>query len=146
MSEMSVQDLFREAIAHSDAVAMREGLERLLGVTDGSGLSADEEYRLRSDAFVMEMPQSGERIRGRDAMRSMQQAFPTPPRSIRIRRVVGAQRVWVLEGELDYGEGPWSVALVIELDDEGLIERETRYYAERSDPPEWRSDWVEALE
>ena len=145
-AERSVQELFRAAIATSDPAVMREGLERLLGVADGTGLNADEEYRLRSVDFVMEMPQSGERIRGRDAMRSMQEAFPAPPQSIEIRRVVGAQRFWVLEGELDYGQGPWSVALVIELDQNGLIARETRYYAERSEPPEWRSSWVEPLD
>jgi hypothetical protein len=146
MSEATVRGLFRRAMTHDDSAAMREGLERLLGVADGRGLSADEEYQLRTDGFVMEMPQSGERIRSRDAMRSMQEAFPTPPQSIKFRRVVGAGRVWVLEGELDYGQGPWSAVVVIELDQDGLIARETRYYAEKSEPPEWRSAWVEALE
>jgi hypothetical protein len=133
-------------MAHDDAAAMREGLERLLGLVDGTGLDADEEYRLRSPEFVMEMPQSGERIRGRDSMRAMQEAFPTPPQSVRIRRVAGAGRLWVLEGELDYGQGPWSAVVLFELDDDGLIARETRYYAERSDPPAWRAAWVEAID
>lgn len=144
MGEVSAQELFRRAMADDDSHAMREGIERMLGVADG-GLNADEEYQLRSEAFVMEMPQSGERIRSREAMRSMQEAFPTPPRSLTIRRVVGAQRVWVVEGELDYGEGPWSAVIVIELDDQGLIARETRYYAEKSEPAQWRSAWVEDL-
>lgn len=141
-----VQDLFRKAIADSDPDAMREGLERMLGVTGGSGLSAADEYELRTDDFVMEMPQSGERIRGRDAMRAMQEAFPAPPLKVGVRRVLGAGRTWVLEGELDYGQGPWCAVVVLELDDDGLITRETRYYAERSDPPEWRSAWAEPLE
>ena len=146
MDAAVVQDLFRQAMARDDPVAMRDGLERLLGIADGGGLNADDEYELRAADFVMEMPQSGERIRGREAMRSMQEAFPTPPQSVTVRRVVGAGHVWVLEGELDYGEGPWSVALVIELDNDGLIARETRYYAEKSEPPAWRAAWVEALE
>jgi len=54
--EKSVQELFRTAVAHSDPAVMGEGLERLLGVTDGQGLSAHEEYQLRSHEFVMEMP------------------------------------------------------------------------------------------
>ena len=54
--------------------------------------------------------------------------------------------VRVLEGELDYGLGPWVAALVIELDHDGLIARETRYYAEKSEPPPWRSAWTEPLE
>jgi hypothetical protein len=140
-----VRQLFRDAIGTSDAELMRTGLERLLG-TRGDGLSAEDEYQLRSAAFVMEMPQSGERIRGRDAMRSMQEAFPTPPRSVGIRRVLGAGRTWVLEGELDYGQGPWFAVVVLEFDEDGSIERETRYYTQRSEPPAWRSAWVEALE
>jgi hypothetical protein len=146
MDQAAVQDLFRKAIAQNDAAAMRAGLERLLGVAEGGGLSADEEYKLRSPEFVMEMPQSGERIRGRDAMRSMQEAFPAPPQSVKIRRVVGAHHIWVLEGELDYGQGPWSAVVVLELDEDGLITRETRYYAEKSEAPAWRAAWVEALE
>ncbi len=140
-----VRQLFRDAIAMNDAVAMRAGLERLLGI-HADGLSADDEYQLRSASFVMEMPQSGERIRGRDAMRAMQEAFPTPPVSVKIRRVVGAGRTWVLEGELDYGEGPWCAVVVLELDEDGSIARETRYYAERSAPPAWRSAWVEPID
>src|SRR5512139_4307596 len=57
--QAAVQELFRKAIAQNDSAAMREGLERLLGVAEGRGLSADEEYKLRSAEFVMEMPQSG---------------------------------------------------------------------------------------
>jgi hypothetical protein len=48
-------------------------------------LSAEAEYEMRHDDYVMDMPQSGERIRGRD----------------------------------------------------------TRYYAEPFEAPEWRTQWVE---
>jgi hypothetical protein len=36
----------------------------------------------------MEMPQSGERFRGRENMRSFQEAHPTPPSSLQVRRVL----------------------------------------------------------
>ena len=146
MGEPDVQDLFRRAMADNDAVSMREGLERMLGVAGRGGLSPDAEYALRRADFVLEMPQSGERIRGRDAMRQMQEAFPAPPLSVTVRRVVGAGRTWVLEGQLDYGEGPWNAVVILELDDDGLVARETRYYAQSSEPPAWRSRWVEPLE
>ena len=43
----------------------------------------EEEYNVRHpDDYVMEMPQSGERFRGRQNMRSFQEAHPTPPSSI----------------------------------------------------------------
>src|ERR687894_2762151 len=104
MSESEVLDLFRRAVADDDPVAMRAGLDRVLGLTSGTGMSAEDEYRVRHPDYVMEMPQSGERIRGREAMREMQEAFPTPP-TITVRRVVGAGHVWVLEGVNDYGGG-----------------------------------------
>src|SRR3712207_381322 len=141
MSDAEVLDLFRRAVADDDPVAMRAGLDRVLGLTSGTGLSAEEEYRVRHPDYVMEMPQSGERIRGREAMRAMQEAFPTPPR-LTVRRVVGAGRVWVLEGVNDYGGDVWHVALVLEFDDDGRIVRDTRYYAQPVErppggPPGW---------
>ena len=56
-----------------------------------SALSPEEEYRIRHpDDYSMEMPQSGERCRGRENLRAFQEAFPdrsTRP-SIRISRVL----------------------------------------------------------
>ncbi len=51
-------------------------------------LSAEDEYNLRADDYVMEMPQSSERIVGRDKMREFQKAYPNPP-SIKLRRIIG---------------------------------------------------------
>jgi len=46
-----------------------------------TNLSAEAEYEMRHEDFVMEMPQSGERIRGRENMRAFQRSFAiTPPR------------------------------------------------------------------
>jgi hypothetical protein len=62
-----------------------------------SNLSAREEYELRHEDYVMEMPQSGESIRGRENMRSFQEAYPTPP-TIQLRRVLVRDGLWVVEG------------------------------------------------
>ena len=43
------------------------------------------------DDYVMEMPQSGEHIRGRENMRRFHEAYPNTP-SIRLRRVFGQGR------------------------------------------------------
>jgi hypothetical protein len=137
--------LFRRAIADDDATAMRRGIELVLGLGDGGGLSAEQEYAVRHPGYVLEMPQSNERIRGREAMRAMQEAYPTPP-GVRLRRVHGGGRTWVIEGVNDYDGDVWNVVLILELDPDGLILRDTRYYAPHSAPPEWRSRWVEPLE
>ncbi len=145
MGAAEVLELFRQAMTGNDAAAMREGVEQLLGLSDGAGLSAEQEYLVRHPDYVMELPQSNERIRGRDAMRSMQETFPIPPK-VTLRRVVGSGQVWVIEGVNGYDGDVWNVALIFELDDQGLIVRDTRYYGQRSEPPEWRSQWVERLE
>jgi hypothetical protein len=145
MSAAKILGLFRQAMTSNDAVAMREGVEQLLGLSDGVDLSAEQEYLVRHPDYVLDMPQSNERIRGREAMRSMQETFPVPPR-LTLRRVVGSGRVWVIEGVNDYDGDVWNFALILELDDQGLIVRDTRYYGQRSEPPEWRSHWVEQLE
>jgi ketosteroid isomerase-like protein len=70
-------------------------------------MSPEEEFELRHPDYVMEMPQSGERIRGRENMRSMQE-------NVEFR--------------------------------DGKILRETRYYADPFEAPEWRDRWVESME
>ena len=110
-----------------------------------SSLSAQEEYELRHQDYVMEMPQSGESIRGRENMRSFQEAYPTPP-SIQLRRVLVRDGLWVIEGVNDYGGGQvFDVVLLIELRD-GKMWRDRRYYAEPFEAPEWRAQWVERIE
>ena len=136
MAESSVQVLLRRAVRDSDASAMREAIDLLLG-GGSSALSPEAEFEVRHPDYVMSMPQSGERIRGRDAMRAMQQAFPGPQPSISIRRVAGAGRTWVVEGINDYIGDRWHVVLILELDDAGRIVTDTRYYAQPFDPPEW---------
>ncbi len=144
MTDQSVPDLFRTAMANDDPGAMRAGLELLLGIADSAGLSPDEEYLLRRPDFVMEMPQSGERISGRDAMRELQQRFPGAPPSVVLQRVTGSGKVWVAQALSDYGEDePWYVVVIFELDDDALIARETRYYTRGFEGPGWRADLVE---
>lgn len=144
MNEEAVLELFRRAMVENDPTVMRQGLERLLGLDGVSGLSAEEEYLVRSPDYVMEMPQSGERIRGRDAMRAMQEAFQAPP-ALTLRRVVGAGRVWVVEGVNDYAGDVWRFVVTLELDQAGRILRDTRYYVQETDAPEWRAPWAEQM-
>ena len=111
-------------------------------------LSAEKEYALRHEDYAMEMPQSGERIRGPENMRAFQRAFATKstPPSIQIRRVLVREGLWVVEGTNDYGEGRvYNVVLIVELKD-GKWWRDTRYYAEPFEAPQWRARWVERTE
>ena len=95
------------------------------------------------DDYVMEMPQSGEAIRGRENLRRFQQAYPGGAPSIRLRRVLVRDGLWVAELVNDYGDGRvFDVAMILELKD-GKIWRDRRYYAEPFEAPEWRARWVE---
>ena len=110
-----------------------------------SNLSAQQEYDLRHEDYIMEMPQSGESIRGREKMREFQEAYPNPP-SIRLRRVLARDGLWVVEGVNDYGGSQvFDVVLIVELKD-GKMWRDRRYYAEPFEAPEWRAKWVERME
>lgn len=137
----SVQELFRRAIGHDDSAAMRTAFELLFSGT--GGVSAAEEYELRDDGYVMEMPQSGERITGRDRMRAMQEAFPHPP-SITINRVSGSKRSWLIEAVNDYGEGDlWHVIISVQFSPESRMVRDTRYYAKDFEAPAWRAQFTD---
>jgi hypothetical protein len=107
-------------------------------------LDAEQEYALRHEDVVIDMPQSGERIRGRDHMKAMQEAYPGPP-TITVRRVVGSGDVWVVEGRSDYGGRIYHITNILEFR-EGKIIRETRYYADSFQAPAWRAQWVEPIE
>jgi hypothetical protein len=51
----------------------------------------------------------------------------------------------VVEGVNDYGDDVWHVVVVLELDDDGRIVRDTRYYTQKTEAPAWRAQWVEAM-
>jgi hypothetical protein len=137
----AVLELFRRAVADDDPAALRAGVDLLFG--QAGGVSAADEYELRHPDYVMEMPQSGERISSRDRMREMQESFPAPP-SVAVQRVSGAGHSWVLEGLNDYGDGDvWHVVAILELADDGRMLRDTRYYAKPFDPPAWRTRFTD---
>jgi hypothetical protein len=112
-----------------------------------SNLSPAAEYELRhQDDYVMEMPQSGERFRGSENMRAFQEAYPTQPPSIQVRRVLVKEGLWVVEALNDYGGGQvFDMVLIMELRD-GKMWRDRWYFAEPFEAPEWRAQWVERME
>ena len=109
-------------------------------------LDPEAEYEWRHEDFVADMPQSNERIVGRENMRELQRAFPpeTMPK-FTLRRITGGGDVYTVEATGDYGGQIFHVAMVVEFRD-GKILRETRYYAEPFPAPEWRAQWVEEME
>ncbi len=120
---------------------IREGLIKLM-----TELDPEAEYQWRHEEFVADMPQSGERIVGREDMRELQRAYPpeTLP-TFQVRRIVGGGDVWTVEAVGDYGGQTFYVVVIFEFRD-GKILRETRYYPEPFEAPEWRAQWVQPME
>jgi hypothetical protein len=145
MDASQVQGLFRRAAASDDAAVMRQGLEGMLGAAGHGGLSPERECAVRRPDVVIEMPQSRERIRGRDALRKLQERFPSPAPAITLRNVTGSRHVWVAEADIDYGGDRCQAVIILELDSDGLIARETRYYPQPFEAPAWRAELVEAM-
>jgi hypothetical protein len=105
----------------------------------------DEEYNVRHpDDYVMEMPQSGERFRGRENMRSFQEAHPAVVSAG--APSAGQGGVWVVEGVIDYGEGRVMDFVVISELRDGKMWRDRWYFAEPFEAPKWRSQWVERMD
>jgi len=120
---------------------VRELFERLR-----SAMDPELEYRHRHEDYLLELPQSGERL-DRDGLRRLQTTFPggMAPK-IKLLRVTGGGDVWVGESLIHYADGKvfYGVSRVEFRD--GKMWRETRYYAEPFEPPAWRSGWFTRTE
>lgn len=97
------------------------------------------------DDFVLEWPQSGERVRGVANWQGVHEHRPGGIPTIKVGRTIGAGDVWVSESTVDYGDGKtWYRTSIFELKD-GKIWRETDFFAQPFEAPEWRSKWVERM-
>ena len=75
-------------------------------------------------------------------MRRFQETHPGGAPSIRLRRVLVREGLWVIEALYERGGGQvFDVAMIRERKD-GRIWRDRRYYAEPFEAPEWRARWV----
>lgn len=104
----------------------------------------DAEHRIyRADA-VLEYPQSGERIRGRDSIQASREAQPNAKR-FTVRRILGGGDLWISELVLTYDGQPSYVVSIMEFVD-GEVVRETQYFGDPFSPGPSRVQWVEPME
>ena len=100
---------------------IRAALERHWAASDANDFDAEHQI-YRQDA-VLEYPQSGERIRGRDRIQASRMAQPNYKR-FSVRRIIGAANLWVTEFILTYDGQPSHTVSIMEFEDEQVI-RET---------------------
>ena len=109
-----------------------------------AGQDEEAASAIYTDDAVVEMPQGGERIRGREHILAFRSIYPAEL-EFGMRRTVGSGDLWVNEYVIRYDGKPSHVVGIMEFRD-GLVFRETLYVGDPWDPPEWRSQWVEPLD
>ncbi len=124
-----------------DDQAIRAALLRHWAASDASDFGVEHEI-YREDA-VLEYPQSGERIRGRHNIQESRTVQPNKKR-FTVRRMTGSGDLWVTEFVLTYDGVPSYTVSIMEFH-EGLVARETQYFADRFEPGASRAHLVELV-
>ena len=114
-------------------------IQRLIDCINDRDIAVMDE--LFHDDATMDWPQSRERVRGGANRRAIYGSFPQLP-TITPRRMLSAGDLVVAEATLDYGGPTYETVFIFELRD-GRITKETAYWSEAFEPPDWRAAWVE---
>lgn len=116
---------------------------------------------LRHPEWTVDWPQSGERVHGTNSFAEIIRRYPGGPATTTVTRIVGSEDRWVVSPGntmikiVGSGDAWWSewlttypdgtkyhVVDLIELQD-GLVRRETVYWAPPFEAPDWRRPFVD---
>ena len=124
-------------MAEQDAVAIAEAMWDRLAAQDWDGVR-----ELLRDDYVQEWPQSGERIEGPEDAIAINRNFPGGMPTMRRRRSAGrgTSPCWRSSSPMPDGSLYQGVSIVEVRD--GKVVKETDYFAQPFDPPQWRAQWV----
>jgi hypothetical protein len=125
---------------HDDDV--RAALQRHWAASDANDFEA--EHQIYEDHAVLEYPQSGERIRGRQSIQASRMAQPNQKR-FTVRRILGGGNLWISEFVLSYDDKPSYVVSIMEFEG-GKVIRETQYFGDPFEPGPSRVQWVERID
>lgn len=100
----------------------------------------DRAHAMYTEDAVLEFPQSGERFAGIENMREWRSNYPADT-SFEFREVRGRDDLWITELAVSYDGGPQNFGVAIHELRGDKIARETIYYAESFEAPDWRSRW-----
>jgi ketosteroid isomerase-like protein len=124
-----------------DAAKIRAALDLHWAASDANDFAA--EHQIYHDDAILEYPQSGERIRGRDNIRQSRAAQPSQKR-FAVRRILGSENLWLTELMLSYDGVPSFVVSIMEFRS-GKVARETQYFTDAFEPGPSRAQWVEMI-
>jgi hypothetical protein len=118
--------------------ANRRVIERLIDCINARQIEIMDEL-FHEDA-VMDWPQSKEMVVGAENRRAIYGQFPSLP-TVSPRRMLASGDFVILEASLSYGDRTYLTVFIFELTD-GRIKRETAYWSDPFEAPEWRARWV----
>jgi ketosteroid isomerase-like protein len=98
-------------------------------------------HAIYAEDVIVEYPQSRERIVGRANLRALRESYPAKL-DFTIDRIVGCGDLWVTEYVIRYDGKPVHTVSIMEFAG-ATVTRETLYFADPFDPPDWRARWVE---
>jgi hypothetical protein len=101
----------------------------------------DAEHDIYAADVVVEYPQSGEVIHGRNNLQTLRTQHPAR-RTFTVRKISGAGNLWVTEYVLTYDGTPTYTVSIMQFADDHVI-AETQYFADPFKPPAWRAQLVE---
>ena len=102
--------------------------------------------RCLHDEFVLEWPQSGERIRGRDNFVAVNVNYPAAGRwTITLKRLIADEDGVATEVEVSDGSVRAHAITFSEVRS-GKIARQVEYWPDRMEAQAWRRQWVELVE
>lgn len=120
---------------------IRVALERHWAASDANDF--ETEHEIYADDAILDYPQSGERIRGRQNIQLSRTAQPNKKR-FSVRRILGIGDLWISEFVLTYDGQPSYVVSIMEFHG-GKVAHETQYFGDPFEPGPSRAQWVEPI-
>jgi hypothetical protein len=104
---------------------------------------ADTEHAIYATEGILDYPQSGERFRGRDAIRAQRGSHPAD-RRFTVLRISGGGDLWVSECIITYDGAPSYSVSIMEFE-HGSVVHETQYFGDPFGQPAWRRPLAEPM-
>jgi SnoaL-like domain len=123
-------------------VDVRAALQRHWAASDDGDF--DAEHAIYDEGAILDYPQSGERIRGRERIQASRRAQPNT-KHFAMRRILGAGDLWISELTLSYDDKPVYVVSVMEFAADRVV-HETQYFGDPFSPGPSRAQWVDRMD
>jgi ketosteroid isomerase-like protein len=101
---------------------------------------------LLHDEYVLEWPQSGERVRGRENFVQVNERYPAQGRwSFNVHRQLAHEIKVATEVTVTDGASLTARAITFSTVRDSKIIHQTEYWPDPFEPAEWRAQWVEHM-